>query len=371
MKLTIGRSIRLGFFIILGIALFAYAIYIIGKQRNLFGNTYTVSGVFKDVSGLKVGNNVRYSGINVGTVSNIQLINDTLVQVQVTLENKVHKFVREDSKMEIGTEGVMGNKVVNITPGISTSPVADEGYVLKTIEAVQIDEILEELQKSSVNTTVITKNLADITTKINQGEGIFGSIFTDTSFSNNLNKISTNTTNLTRNFNQITEKINQEEGLIGKMLADTTVASQFGQARNNLLQSTENLRDITGKINEGEGVFGKMFTDTSFTHHLDIVSKNLNYTTQKAKAISENLEVFTEKMKSGKGMINKLLTDSAFADSLDGTLENINKSAKELDEAAKMVRKNWFIKTFSSKKEKEQESEESGKEPKTNQQENK
>ncbi|MCF8336276.1 MAG: MlaD family protein [Bacteroidales bacterium] len=359
MKLTIGKGIRLGFFIIVGIAIFASAIYIIGKQRNLFGNTFTVNGVFKDVSGLKVGNNVRYSGINVGTVSNIQLINDTLVQVQVTLEKKVHQFIREDSKMEIGTEGVMGNKVVNITSGTPTEQVVDEGDVLGTVEAVKMDEILEELDKSSVNTTVITKNIAEITTKINQGEGIFGSLFTDTSFSDNLNKISNNTAELTKNFNLITEKINQEKGIAGKMLSDTMLAKQFDKAGNNMVQSTENLRDITSKINKGEGVFGKIFTDSSLTNNIDTASQNLIYTIRKARTISDNLAEFTGHMKTGKGLIYKLLTDSAFAERMDSTLKSIDKSAKELDEAAETVRKNWFIRTFSSKKEEREDSEKS------------
>lgn len=354
MRMTIGKSIRLGVFIIIGIAIFAYAIYIIGKQRNLFGNTFAVSGIFKDVSGLKVGSNVRYSGINAGTVSNIKLVNDTLVRVQVTLENRVHPFIREDSRMEIGTEGVMGNKVVNITPGSSTYPVVEEGDVLETVEAVKIDEILEELKKSSVNTTVVTKNLAEITSKINQGEGIFGKLFTDTSFTNNLDEISRNTALLTRNFSSITDKINHEEGVVGKLLSDTTLAKEFDQAGNNLLESTRELRGITQKINEGGGLFGKMFTDTSFTRSLGSSARNLEYTTRQAKTISENLAKITRQIESGRGVINKLLTDSVFADSLDGTLKNINRSAKELDKAAETVRKNWFIRTFSGKKQEEE-----------------
>jgi len=357
MRMTIGKSIRLGVFIVIGIAIFAYATYIIGKQRNLFGNTFAVTGIFKDVSGLKVGSNVRYSGINVGTVSSIRLVNDTLVQVQVTLEEKVHPFIREDSRMEIGTEGVMGNKVVNITPGSSSHPAVEEDDVLETIEAVKIDEILEELKKSSVNTTVVTKNLAEITSKINQGEGIFGKLFTDTSFTNNLDEISRNTAQLTRNFSTITGNINKEEGVIGKLLSDTSLANEFDQAGNNLLESTRELKAITRKISQGGGLFGKMFTDTSFTKSLGSSAENLEYTTRQAKTISENLAKITQQMESGRGVINKLLTDSIFADSLDGTLKNINKSAKELDKAAETVRKNWFIRTFSSQKQEEEQSE--------------
>jgi len=350
MKLTVGKTIRLSLFILIGLAIFGYAIYTIGKQSNLFGNTFTISGVFKDVSGLKIGNNARFSGINVGTVSEITILNDTLVQVDITVEKKAHKFIRKDSKLEISTEGVMGNKVINIIPGTSDSPVVQENDKLETIEAIKIDEIMQELKKSSENTTIVTKNLAQITDKINQGEGIFGKIFTDTSFTNNLDKISYNTAKMTNTLSQITDKINNEKGVLGKLLSDTSLAKQFDLAGTNLLNSTKNLEDFTGKINAGEGLFGKMYTDTAFTKNIDDIFNNLNYTTDKAKQISDKLLKITDDIEGGKGFINKLLVDSLFADSIQKTLHNIDKSAREIEEASETIRKNWFLRTFSSKK---------------------
>jgi phospholipid/cholesterol/gamma-HCH transport system substrate-binding protein len=350
MKLTVGKTIRLTLFIIIGIGIFGYAIYTIGKQSNLFGNTFTIKGIFNDVSGLKIGNNARFSGINVGTVSEIKILNDSLVQVDITVEQKVQKFIRKDSKLEIGTEGLMGNKVINIIPGSSTAPVVKEGETLQTIEAIKIDQIMEELKKSSENTTVVTQNLAEITDKINKGEGIFGKLFTDTTFTNNLDRISYNTAKMTRTLNQITTKINQEQGVLGKLLSDTALAKQFDQAGENLLTSTKNLEEFTSKINQGEGVFGKMYTDTTFTNNIEDIAKNINYTTNKAKEISDKLLRVSEQVESGKGLINKLLTDSVFADSIQQTLHSIDKSAKEIEEASETVRKNWFIRTFSKKK---------------------
>src|SRR6056297_713989 len=103
MKLSTVRTIKLIIFIAIGVAIFGYGIYFIGKKSNLFGETFTISGIFQDVSGLKIGNNVRFSGINVGTVSEIKLLNNTLVQVDVTIEKNTQKFIRKNSKMEIGT----------------------------------------------------------------------------------------------------------------------------------------------------------------------------------------------------------------------------------------------------------------------------
>ncbi len=354
MKLTLVKTIRLTLFIVIGIGIFGYAIYTIGKQSNLFGNTFTISGIFKEVSGLKIGNNARFSGINVGTVSDITILNDTLVKVEITVESKVQEFIRKDSKLEIRTEGLMGNKVVNILPGTSTAPNIEEGDELKTIEAIEIDQIMEELKKSSENTTVVTKNLAEITDKINKGEGIFGKLFTDTTFTKNLEEISNNTAKMTNTLSEITSKIDKEEGVVGKLLSDTSLAKEFDEAGQNLLKSTKNLENFTSKINQGEGLFGKMYTDTGFIQNADKISSNLDYTSRKTKDLVDKLLTITGQIEGGKGLVNKLLTDSVFADSVQKTLNNIDKSVKELEEASETVRKNWFIRTFSSKKKDEE-----------------
>jgi phospholipid/cholesterol/gamma-HCH transport system substrate-binding protein len=210
MRLTSGKKIRLWLFIIIGISLFGSAVYIIGKQENLIGKNFVVYGIFKDVNGLNVGNNVRYSGVNVGTVSGLKIINDTSVRVKATLENKVHQFIRQDSKMEIGTEGVMGSKILKITPGNPSVLTVKKQGQLQTTEPVEADEIIEELGKSSVHTSKFAENLANISGKINRGKGIIGNLITDTSLNNNLSKISNNTARLTHEFNLIAKKINKE-----------------------------------------------------------------------------------------------------------------------------------------------------------------
>lgn len=340
---------KLGLFILIGILIFISAIYYIGSQKNKFGSNIRIYGFFKDISGLKVGNNARFAGINVGTVTGVQIINDSLVRVDLTIDKKVKDFIKVDSKMEIGSEGLMGNKIVTITPGDPEFESIQNDDTLETIEVINIDAIIKELHVSSQNTSVITKNLADITQKINEGEGIFGKLFTDTAFTNNLTAISKNTARLTYNFADITKKINTEQGVISKLLTDTVFSNQMDDLGVNLQTSSKNLVQITEKINEGEGIFGKIFTDTAFTMNLKEVSKNLNYTTRQTKEISDNLNVVSRELVEGKGLVKRLLLDSTFADSIEVTIYNINKSVKEIDEAAKVVKSNWFIRTFSKK----------------------
>ena len=86
MKKKVSHKVRLGIFISLGILIFILAIYFIGEKQQLFRSTFRLSGVFKDVAGLQVGNNVRLSGINVGTIDNISIISDTSVRVIILVD---------------------------------------------------------------------------------------------------------------------------------------------------------------------------------------------------------------------------------------------------------------------------------------------
>jgi len=349
---TRKHNIKLGFFVAIGVLLFILGIYYIGSQINIFSKSFQISGIFADISGLKVGNNARFSGINIGTVSKVQIINDSLVRVDLSIQENVRQFIRKDSKMEIGSEGLMGNKIVNIYTGSITVDIVEEGDILGTIEVVQIDKILRQLNSSSTNTAIITQNVAEITDKINRGEGAFGKLFADTSFSNNLSRIGKNTAALTHNFADITNKISKEEGTIGMLLSDTVLANKLFVSGENLKKSTQNLVEITNQVNNGQGLFGEIFTDTTFTSGLSRAGKNLDYTTEKTKILSDNLVKMTNEINDGQGLIKRLIYDTAFADSVEIAVNNVNKGAKEVEEAAKVVKRNWLIRLF-SKKEKE------------------
>lgn len=350
MKNTRKNNIRLGSFVGIGIIIFILGIYYIGSQGSIFSRNIMLSGIFKDISGVKIGNDVRFSGINIGTVSSVKILSDSLVRIDVHIQYDVKQFIRKDSKMEIIPEGLMGIKAVTIYSGSSTEEVVEDGDVLETIEAVQIDKILRQLNTSTQNTTIITKNIADITEKINRGEGAFGKFFADESFASNLSTIARKTAILTENFADISDKISKEQGTIGMLLSDTTFANKIYVAGENLQKSTKNLVSITNQMNKGQGLYGKIFTDTSFTSGLSRAGKNLDYTTERTKVLSDNLVRITDEINQGQGLISRLIYDTAFADSVEIAVQNLNKGAIEVEEAAGVVKRNWLIRLFSKKK---------------------
>src|ERR1700712_306360 len=117
MKTTASQKIKIGLFTILGLVVLVLAVYLLGKQKSLFNSTFNVYGTFRNVSGLQVGNNVRFAGINIGIVNNISIQNDSTVRVDLTVNEDVRKFIKKDAKMSIGSDGLMGDKLVMIAPG--------------------------------------------------------------------------------------------------------------------------------------------------------------------------------------------------------------------------------------------------------------
>ncbi|GGA94175.1 MlaD family protein [Puia dinghuensis] len=177
---------KLGLFAIAALVVAIAGIYYIGKQRNKFGSVLHISALFSSVNGLKVGNNVRIRGIDVGTVDGIQLITDSTVQVQMVIQKKVQHFIRRDAMASIGTEGLMGDKVVSILAGTPDTPTIREGDTLAARQPIETDAIISSLKTSADNAAIITANLANISTRISNGKGALGKLLHDTALSSNI-----------------------------------------------------------------------------------------------------------------------------------------------------------------------------------------
>ena len=181
-------KVRLGLFVIVGIGLFILAIFIIGKQKNLFDPVFTLSTRFNNVSGLQVGNSVRFSGITVGTVDRITIINDTTVQVKMLIKEDVRKFIKVDSEAGIGSEGIIGDKIITISNGEANSKSIADNQLIDSNEPVEMDEIMHGLEITAGNAAIASEEITQILYKINKGEGTLGRLINDEDIANNLDK---------------------------------------------------------------------------------------------------------------------------------------------------------------------------------------
>lgn len=192
MKNEAINKIRLGIFISAGIILFIAGVFYIGERQHLFGSTIRLKFICADVSGLQVGNNVRFSGIDVGTVSSVEITSDTTIEVEMLIERRVRKFIKKNAQASIGSEGLMGDKVVNISEGGSDQKPVENGDFLACVEGNNIDQIMNKAKIVAQNAAQITGDIAAITDNIREGKGSVGKLFMDTTFARNLSQTMVN-----------------------------------------------------------------------------------------------------------------------------------------------------------------------------------
>jgi phospholipid/cholesterol/gamma-HCH transport system substrate-binding protein len=224
MKNNTGYKWKLGMFVIIALLGFAVTIYFVGKQKNIFGSTFLLKAQFKTVSGLKVGNNVRFSGINIGTVDDIKLITDTSVMVDLVIRKEIQQFIKKDAKASIGSDGLMGDKVLTISPGTSTAAIVKDDDMLATKNPIEMEDVMGSVKTSVDNAGIITAQLAQFSYKMNNGNGALSKLISDEGFSNSLKSTLTNLQTSTGQFAKFTTKIN--DGKLGKALDSTMLNVQ-------------------------------------------------------------------------------------------------------------------------------------------------
>ena len=238
-----GYTWKLGMFVIIGLVLFVVAIYLVGKQKNLFGSTFNLKAQFKTVSGLKIGNNVRFSGINVGTVDDIQLLTDTSVIVGLVLKKEMQKFIKKDARASIGSDGLMGDKVLTISPGTTSKLPVNDNDVISTKSAIEMEDVMSSVKTSVDNAGVITAQLAQFSYKMNNNNGALSKLMTDEAFSGSLKSTLINLQTSSSEFAKFTAKMNDGKGALSKLVSDEKFGKTLDSTMSNLQAGTKGLSE--------------------------------------------------------------------------------------------------------------------------------
>jgi phospholipid/cholesterol/gamma-HCH transport system substrate-binding protein len=312
MKKNINQNLKLGLLVAAGLAFFIGSVYLLGKKQNLFNPVVRIQSTFTDVKGLKTGNNVRFSGINIGMVSDIGIQNDSTVLVEMSIKKSVVQHIKKDSKVEIENEGLMGNKVLTIFPGSSDMPIVEKGDILSSTNTLATEDILEQAKDIMVDAKTLTENLAAISMKLNNGKGDFSTL-----------------------------------------LNNNTITNQLAMASERLVNVAGQLEGITQKINTGEGDLAKLINNDNITQQIDAIVLELDSVSNTAKMISNNLLQAAQQVNEGNGVVQKLLYDTTLSNNLDLTMEKVNLSLEEAKNAAETIHNSWVLNVFSGKKKEE------------------
>ena len=312
------KNIRVGLLVSIGTVLFIAAMYLIGEKQNIFGSTFRISGTFHNVNGLTVGNNIRFGGINVGTIDNIDIVTDTTIKVDMLIDNDVKKFIKKNTLASVGTDGLMGNKLINLNIVNGESATIEEGDVIKSLRPIEMDEMMRTLNQTNQDVSVIVKNLKIITQKVSSHNSLWS------------------------------------------ILMDTVVAENVKNAIVNIKLTTSHSAIITGDlstivqhIKEGKGTVGALLTDTTFAKKLNQTIVNVKIVSDSLAYISGDLRSVTKRIKNGEGAIGTILMDTAFVNNLNKSMVNIKNGSQGLDENMQALKHSIFLRKYFRKKEKE------------------
>ncbi len=280
MKKNVNHKVKLGIFITLGISVFILAIYFIGEKQQLFRSTFRLSGEFKDVAGLQSGNNVRLSGINVGTVENVSIVSDTSVKVVILIDESMREFIRKDAIASIGSEGLMGNKVLIISPGTGGKTVIENNDIIATAQPTDIDDIMKSLKTTIDNTSSITGDLAKISTNIESGKGTIGKLMMDKTWRENIEATIFNLKDGSDQFKVVMDKADEIDSIL--IAIKTTIGYSAG--------ITADLEAITNSLQSGEGTIGRLLMNTTAAENFDSTMINLKEGTAALKLLLEKAQ---------------------------------------------------------------------------------
>jgi len=330
--------IRLGLFVTIAISLLIVGSYYIGNNQNLFRSTFTISSFFNNVNGLRSGNNVHYAGIKIGTVEKIEIINDSTLRVDMMVEENVQPYIHKNAVASIATDGLVGNMLVNISPGKGLAPSVEDGDVLESYSRLKTDELLNTLGKTNENLAVLSNDLLTITNRIVNGQGTIAMLLSDSIMARELQQSMTNlrtTTaylnNTTLRLNKVATEIESGEGLLGSLIRDTTVMQE--------------LQRFVSKI-EGLEV-----------EKVDSLLVQLDRSGKDIVVFSNNLRELSQRFEEEDNLVHSLTQDSTIATDIESLIHNLNTGSEMLNENLKAMRQNFLFRKYFRDQEREEKEE--------------
>ncbi len=301
MNKTVSQRLRLGVFVVLGTLLLILALYFIGNRQHLFTKNMTVFSEFENVNGLQIGNNVRYSGVNVGTVSKILMLEESRILVQMMVEESTGSFIKKDATATIGSDGLVGSMVVNILPGKQSLASIKSGDTIASYSRIGADDMLSTLNVTNENAALLTSDLLKITNKILEGKGTLGVLVSDSTLAKDiqltlasLKETSRQTAMAMNKINRELRQVNLSESLAGTLLADTLsrdrmehIIMDLDSSSSNILVITKNVDSILNQIKNGEGALRYLTRDQELVKNIDTTLVNIKESSIK---MNENME---------------------------------------------------------------------------------
>ncbi len=309
-----GNNLKLGAFVLAGLLVLIVSFYMIGRNENFFGTDFELKSRFNNLNGLMEGNNVLFSGLQAGTVKKIEMLNDTTIEVTMQLNQKLTPFIQKNALTSIGSEGLMGNKVVNILPVKEPGKAVVPGDLLTAINLVSTDEMLQTLSKTNNNIAGISEALRNAVLRL-------------------------------------------DSSAIFEVLNDKTIGTSLRSSLTNINLASENANGLTqglatlvNQVRNGEGAAGMLLSDAGFSEDLRQTGKKLRSASTQADIL---LTTVNHDLADGKGPLHAFFRDTVIVPKLSLTLDHTAKAADGFAQVMEAIKHNFLFRGYFKKVEKE------------------
>ncbi|HSE93580.1 MAG TPA: MlaD family protein [Methylomirabilota bacterium] len=372
-----GLKLRVGVFVLVALAAFLGMIYALGARARLFEARYTIHADFTEVGGLAEGATVRLAGVQIGRVSGVHLPGEPggKVRVDLTIARRYADRIRKDSAARIETQGLLGDKIVEITVGTPRTTVVQPGETIAARDPTDITQVINESAVTVKNVAALADRLrelaegvakakiiddvsaatasarraadqlARLTTEVEKGRGwAHALIYEEPVALKRLGELVASTgrileraergegalgvltsrqsTESARKFlaamdrvARLTEGPRAEDGLLPALLFDP----KYRAVLDDLQAVTRNLREVSDRVVGGRGTLGSLVKDES-------EDGKLRSTMEDLQVAVANLKEITEKINEGEGTLGALIADPTIYERLAAILDGTQRS---------------------------------------------
>ena len=339
---TMGTETKVGIFVLLGIIVLAFMTVTVGKFHLFKEAGYRVYVLFDSAAGVVRNSPVRIAGVHVGTVERISLERG---KAKVALRIPPDVQLHEDAMAYLKSEGLLGERYVEIFPGSEEKPrLREEGLIQQGAPPAGIEEVLSRLSGIGDDFKGVLEPLGQLLEGIDP-EKVGHLVSNFEVFSRDLPHLAADARETLGNFRDISAKVQRGEGTLGKLINDE-------EAYQDVRKTLVALRDVAEKVQRGEGMLGKLISDEEAYEDVrktlvalrDVAEKvqrgegtlgkliNDDKAYEDARATLANLRHLSEKLEKGEGVLGKLITDDELGQEVEKTMKKVQKAAEGVEE---------------------------------------
>lgn len=297
---TLGwRNARVAGLVIVSALLLIFATYRVGKMLDVFADRYEIVTLLPSGLGLRVGAPVTLAGQRVGQVSSIEhipidrKIGEANLRVVLAIAEGVQAQIRRDSRAFLRTQGLLGDKFVDIQPGTPGAAILQSGDTIESGESIDMDMMIARVGAAMDNATAVVQNLQEITGGLTRGEGTMGAMLQDPALYANL-------TATTAELRRTLQEINRSDGTLGRLIRDPTMYNRLSSA-------VVRVDSLGSMLLYGNGSISRLIRE-------DSIYAGLLGTVGRADSAVAGLSTLVQRAASGDGTLQRFLTDPQLYD---------------------------------------------------------